>query len=202
MDEMNLNRPVLGTGETILWSGKPKKSAFIATKSLAMLPIAVLWMIFDFTAIAGVISGGANLFLLAFFAVHLMPVWIWLANVITASRRWRNTTYYVTNRRIILQSGFLAVNEESLFYKDIRNVRVSVDILDKVFGTGDICFNTDLAYHNNRKAQAGSRMEDLENAQTVYSNIQRIIMDIQTDIEYPNAYRPEQNPGYNTDYRP
>ena len=25
-------------------------------------------------------------------------------------------------------------------------------------------------------------------------------MDIQTDIEYPNALRPNENPGYNTTY--
>ena len=33
-------------------------------------------------------------------------------------------------------------------------------------------------------------------------DIQKIILDMQTDMEFPNAYRPETNPGYHTDYRP
>ena len=31
--------------------------------------------------------------------------------------------------------------------------------------------------------------------------IQKIVMDIQTDTEYPNALRPSDNPGYNTSYK-
>ena len=30
----------------------------------------------------------------------------------------------------------------------------------------------------------------------------KVILDIQTDMEFPNAYRPGENPGYNTQYRP
>lgn len=202
MEEFTNNRPVLATGETILWSGKPKKSAFLADKSLTMLPIAVIWFIFDFQFISTIFTGDTPIFMVAFFALHLMPVWIWLGNVLTANHRWKNTNYYVTNRRVIIQGGFLAVNEESLFYRDIRNVQVKVGLLDKIFGAGDIWFNTDMAYSNNRKAQQGSRLEDLEDAHAVYSRIQRIVMDMQTDIEYPNAYRPAENPGYHTDYRP
>ena len=44
--------------------------------------------------------------------------------------------------------------------------------------------------------------EDLEDPQDVYRMVQQVVLDIQTDIEYPNAYRPAENPGYNTNYRP
>ena len=43
--------PNLAAGEHILWRGKPKKSAYIADKALSMLPIAVIWLIFDFNFI-------------------------------------------------------------------------------------------------------------------------------------------------------
>ena len=197
--------PVLTAGEAILWRGKPKRGAFIATKSLSLLPIAVIWLILDLQFIGKAFSSSGMLgFMIPFFALHLMPVWIWLANVVTAGRRWKNTHYYVTNRRIIIQGGFFAVNENSLFFKDIRNTHVRIGLLDKVFGTGDIVFDNGMIYHTrngNRNAQLPA-MEDLENPYDVYNRIQRIVLDIQTDMEYPNAFRPAENPGYGTDYRP
>ena len=47
---------------------------------------------------------------------------------------------------------------------------------------------------------ASSAFLDVENAYDIYSKIQKIVLDIQTDIEYPNALRPDENPGYNTKY--
>lgn len=199
MEYGHMNRPVMSAGETILWSGKPKKSSFIMDRSLTMLPIAIVWICFDGAAIANIFRDvRGQWFLIPFFAFHLLPVWIWLGNVITASRRWKNTTYYVTNRRIIIQGGFLAVNEESLFFKEVRNVRVRIGLLDKLMGTGDVCFNEEIV----NKKQTGSFFEDIENPHDVYALVQKIVLDMQTDMEYPNAFRPAENPGYNTEYKP
>ena len=198
------NRPVLSAGEAILWQGKPKKGAFIATKSLTMMPFALLWLAFDSMFLIGSLqTGQMRGFVLIFLMIHMMPVWIWLANVITAGRRWKNTTYYVTNRRIILQDGFLAVNETSLFYKDLRNAQMRIGLLDKLFHTGDIALDDGTQVYRKGRYYAQTKlMEDLSNPQEVYHRIQKIILDIQTDIEYPNAYRPSENPGYQTEYRP
>ena len=194
--------PVLVAGETVLWRGKPKRSAFIVFKSLTMLPIAIVWLCFDSVLISNIFSGGGQMFfLIPFLLLHMMPVWIWLGSAVTASRRWKNTTYYVTNRRIIIQGGFLAVNETSLFYKDIRNAQVRIGLLDKLMHTGDIVFDNGV-YMGGKNQPQRPTMEDLEEPHTVYNRIQKIILDIQTDIEYPNAYRPAENPGYTTDYRP
>lgn len=202
MDEMEYRRntPMLAAGEAILWRGKPKRGAFIATKSLTMLPIAVVWLAFDMQFILVLFDGGGSLMMLPFFALHLMPVWIWLGNVITARRRWTNTNYYVTNRRIIIQGGFLAVEEKSLFYKDIHNIQVKIGLLDKLFGTGDVLLDMGAVSRKGRVLYTA--LEDLENPNEVYHRVQKIILDMQTDMEFPNAYRPETNPGYNTDYRP
>lgn len=196
--------PALAAGETILWRGKPKKSAFIAGRSLTMLPIAVIWLILDMGFISTAFGGGGGMlmFMIPFFALHLMPVWIWLGSTLTAGKRWKNTMYYVTNRRIIIQSGFLAVNENSLFYKDMGNAQLYIGLMDKFFGTGTIVLDDGYYDRRNRRNHPGTRLEHLEDAKSAYDRIQKTILDIQTDIEYPNAYRPEHNPGYNTDYRP
>ena len=77
-----------------------------------------------------------------------------------------------------------------------------IGFLDKLFHTGDICFNT--VYHTgNRNDNSPTyAFEDLEDFNEVYNSVQKIILDIQTDMEYPNALRPSENPGYHTDYNP
>lgn len=193
-------RPVLSSGEQILWNGKPNKKAFVTSHSLTMMPIAIIWLCLDMTFILNMIrADGLELFTLGFFALHLMPVWIWLGSLITAPKRWRNTNYYVTNRRIIIQGGFWAVNEKSLFFKDIRSVQSRVGIFDKLFGTGSILFNSEMLSNNNKATPPS--FQYLENAQQIYTRVQRTVLDMQTDMEFPNAYRPEENPGYNTDYK-
>ena len=202
-DRYSQRGPALAAGEAILWRGKPKKSAFIASRSLTLMPIAVVWLILDLGFISNMFGvGGMNYFLIPFFALHLMPVWIWLGSTLTAGKRWKNTMYYVTNRRIIIQSGFLAVNEKSLFYKDMANAQLRIGLMDKLFGTGSILLDNGYYDYHRRRNYPGTKLEHLEDAQSAYNRIQKTILDIQTDIEYPNAYRPEQNPGYNTDYRP
>ena len=191
---------VLAAGETILWHGKPKRSTFIATKSLTLLPIAIIWLIFDGSFLAAAFSGNSPWFIIPFMLVHMFPVWLWLGNVLTASRRWKNTHYYVTNRRIIIQGGFLAVNEKSLFFKDIRNVQMRIGFLDKIFGTGDVLLDEGTV--SSKGQRLFTALEDLENPRQVYHRIQKITLDMQTDMEFPNAYRPQENPGYRTEYRP
>ena len=195
--------PMLSAGECILWRGKPKRSAFIATKSLTLLPIAAIWLLLDLNIIIPAFSTGQMLgFMIPFFALHLMPVWVWLGSTISAGKRWQNTNYYVTNKRIIIQGGFLAVNERSVYYKDIQNVQMRIGLLDKLFHTGDIVFDNGTIYMGNRQRTNIPAFEDLEDPQSVYRKVQQVVLDIQTDIEYPNAYRPAENPGYNTNYRP
>ena len=199
--EYSRQRPPVVPGENILLELKPKKNAFVANKVLAMMPIALLWLGLDstfiFTAFSGNM-GGMSWFLIPFFALHLMPVWIWLANVLTANRRWKNTFYYVTDRRIIIQTGFLDQALQTVYYKDIQDVNLRIGLIDRLLGVGDIYFDTGRDYSKGKMHTKA--FLDVENPHEVYSRIQKIVMDIQTDIEFPNAYRPEDNPGYNTKY--
>ncbi len=186
----------LNKNETIILTKKPQKKAFIIKNSLKMMPIAIIWFVLDFGILSSSIKGGEMLwFILPFFTLHLMPFWIWLANVITANRRWKNTKYIITNNRIIIQNGFFAVNETSLFYKDLRNAQMNIGLIGKVFHTGSIIFDSS-------SKDESFIFEDLDNCEEIYNHVQKIILDIQTDIEYPNAFRPKVNDGYKTEYIP
>lgn len=199
--EYEQQKPPVAPGEQVLLQLKPKKNAFIWNKVLAMMPIALIWLAFDSVFIGAAFSGnmgGMSFIVIPFLLFHMMPVWIWLSNVLTAGRRWKNTMYYVTDRRIIIQTGFLDRELQTIYYKDIRDVNLRVGLLDKLLGVGDVHFDMG---HTDRKGRSVTRaFLDIENAQEAYTRIQKIIMDIQTDIHFPNAYRPEENPGYNTKY--
>jgi len=187
-------------GEELYWEGKPKKSAFVMNQILGMMPIALLWLAIDSGIIFGISSNIEDtkmlLFIIPFFALHLLPVWIWLSNVLTANKKWKNTKYYVTNKRIIIQKGLIAENYQSIYYKDITNVSLHIGISDKIQKVADIYFSV-----TNGTNTGAIIFFDIENYREVYDRVQRIIVDIQTDIEYPNALRPENNPGYNTKYK-
>lgn len=203
------NNPIL-PGEKVIWEGKPKKSAFIINKVIIMAPFAILWLMFDSIFIGAFIGSGAMeeapagvfLFLIPFFLFHLMPVWIWLANILTANRKWKNTKYYITDKRIIIQNGFIAENYQTIYYKDIKNVRLHIGIIDKMLGVGDVYFDTGYTGAGTATRVMGTAFLDIENYQEIYQKAQKVVLDIQTDIEYPNALRPESNPGYNTEYNP
>lgn len=202
--EVDYSNPIL-PGENVLWSGKPKKGAFILNSVLSMLPIALLWGAIDGFIISTVMKSGMPAqmygFLIPFFAIHLFPVWIWLSNVLTASKRWQNTNYYVTDKRIVMQSGFVNMNYQTIYYKDIKNVNLRVGIIDRMLGVGDVTIDLGAYVAGDNVRRVSHTFFDIENPQEVYSRLQKIVLDIQTDIEYPNAYRPDENPGYNTKYK-
>ena len=83
---------ILVNGEQIIWSGKPKKSAFLINKVSEMLPFALIWLLFDGGLIFLMLSTSEARemlwVLIPFFAVHLMPVWIWVGNLLTANKKW------------------------------------------------------------------------------------------------------------------
>lgn len=192
---------LLMDGEEVLWRGKPKKNAFILNKVFVMFPVALIWLLFDGGFIAILIStgeiGSMLWFIIPFFAIHLIPVWIWLANAISAGKRWRNTEYAVTDKRIILRNGLFGYDYQSINYVDIEKVNMQVGFIDRILKVGDIRIILSGKSDSNRKAA----ILDIEQPFDVYKRLQKIVLDIQTDIHYPNNLRPSENPGYQTKYK-
>lgn len=143
---------ILSQNETIIWQRKPKKIAFCLNKFLSQLPLMVIWLGFDLFfifAILGTTEGGeipkeTLIFLIVFFSVHLFPVWKILADIFTAGQRWKTEEYIVTDKRIVIQSGLVGTDVQTLYYKDIKNVRLNVGLADKILGVGDIYFEVNV----------------------------------------------------------
>lgn len=188
---------VIGSDEQILWSGKPKKRAFLINAFTKMLPIALIWLLFD-GAFIGLMIGTMDeipapvkIFMAVFFLFHLAPVWIWLSNVLTANRQHENLEYAFTNKRIIIKSGIIGIDFKNIYYSEIDSVNLRVGLVDRIEKVGDIYI----------KSIGGANvLYDLENPYTLTEKLQKIVVDIKTDIQFPNNLRPAENDGYSTKY--
>lgn len=164
-----------------------------------MFPIAVIWLLFDGTFIfflgrqSEFIPGPMKIFMVIFFLFHLLPVWIWLSGVITANRQHKNLEYAFTDKRIIIKSGIIGIDFKSIYYSEINSVNLKVGLIDRMLKVGDIYINS---------MSNANVLLDLENPYFISERLQKIVVDIKTDIEFPNSLRPEENNGYNTKYRP
>lgn len=192
--------------ETVIWKGKPKRNAYFLNCIFTPFTIfALLWFTIDATIIVSSINAtdmvAPLFFLIPFMAIHLMPFWMWLGNILTARIRWENTEYLVTDRRILLKTGIWGVDIKTVYYKEIRNVTLIKGIVDATLGVGDIYFELAMSPNTSSSSSGRLAMFDLENPYEIYTRLQKTVLDIQTDIEYPNALRPEENPGYKTKYK-
>ena len=189
---------LLSTDEQVLLRTKPHKKAFILSRIFSMLPIVLIWLAFDGTFLYFLFTSFAKdglpvvfiVIICIFFALHLIPVWIWLSRVITAYAYYKNTEFCITNKRIICKSGLIA-DIKNVYFQDIVSVNVRVGLIDKMLKVGDIYV---------RSLNEAVVLSDMENPYVIGNKLQQIVNDIKADIQYPNALRPEDNQGYQTKY--
>jgi membrane protein YdbS with pleckstrin-like domain len=188
---------MVGPDEQILWRGKPKKRAYLINAFTKMLPIALIWLIFDGGFIGLMIGtmdeipAPVKIFMAVFFLFHLAPVWIWLSHVLTANRQHENLEYAFTNKRIIIKSGIIGIDFKNIYYSEIDSVNLRVGLVDRIEKVGDIYI----------KSIGGANvLYDLENPYSLTEKLQKIVVDIKTDIQFPNNLRPAENDGYSTKY--
>lgn len=180
----------LSAGERIIWKGKPKKNAFILNQALTMMPIALIWILFDGFFLKSLFSSGAfwsmSFFIIPFFAIHLMPVWIWLKNLITASRTWEKTVYTLTNKRIMIKAGAPGSRLQSIPYDKISSIELKSGFLDQLLHVGDIHLQV-----TGRKSNA---LLDMENAELLYQALSNITQEINDGyLINETAYKKELN---------
>lgn len=186
---------LLNEGESILWEGKPKKSSFILSSVLRFAIPALIFLCFDvaFLCILLFVIHGAPWFVYLIYGVfmlfHLLPFWIWLSSVLSASKRQEKEDYAFTERRILVKKGFIGSTIVSIYYPSITSVNVRVGLVERMCKVGDIYI------------LAGAQkvvLEDIVDASFIASKLQRIAEDVKADVNYPNALRPKENPGYDT----
>lgn len=188
---------ILLEDEMILVRLKPNIPSLIFESIFKMLPLVLVWLAIDLFIIITIITTGQLeemiWFIIPFFAIHLAPVWIYIANLVRTRIGAKNIEYVFTDRRIIVRSGVIGIDFVSLMYADVVAVNCKVGITEKLFKVGDIAI------------QAKSSSTLLNNIPDPYfylSKLQQIVLDLKSDVAFPNDLRPGANHGYKTSYNP
>lgn len=155
-------------GESIIWKGRPKKSSYAISKSIKLMPVAILWGAIDFGIIFSLLGQGvfaeAWFFLVPFFALHLIPVWIWLGSFIKSSKEMRKTRYAITNRRIIevKEDSYIS---QSIKFTTLRGVQLKRGFIDKLLFVGDVYISS---------TEGNLVLFDIYKSDFIYSKIQEV----------------------------
>ena len=208
---------MVGTNETIVWRGKPKKSCFILESIFnSMLPIALIWGLFDIVIISmivgdwgldtGEIIGGnaGKAVIIGGMCLHMMPVWIYLFGVLSSVLKHKHTEYIVTDKGVYISGGVFTFTYEMKPFTDLSHINIHRGVFDQMLGVGDVqllCEHTGTNTGSSGHAHKGFNICDISDYQQVFQIVKQLQTDIYADTMYPNDLRPEENHGYQTSYK-
>ena len=191
---------MIGSEETILYEGKPDKKCFLFESIFhPLLPVAIIWAIFDLSFFNQMGIVGMQTFLIPFMLLHMMPVWIYLFGVIFSIRKYQNTYYTVTDHAVYLSSGIFAMQFAAKTFAELSRIDLHRGIFDQLFHVGDIVITTDQI--GKRNMPVVLTIGSIANYAEVYQLVKKLQKDIYSDVMYPNDLRPEENHGYRTKYK-
>lgn len=184
--------------EEILWTGTPNNIAFLLT-GVPFLLLGLVWGSIDYFAFIRNIHNAPAGFTIPFFALHLFPFWGSILNIIRLYLVHDNTRYALSNKRLMMRSGFWGTDFKVIDYDKISDIDVNVNPIENMLGVGT------LRAYSGRTSSRGGRIYDrfigIRDPYGILKKIKEISVNVKTDWYYPNALRPDVNPGYNTHYK-
>lgn len=199
----NVIEQMLDENERILWDAKPDRLTYIIGNPIIYL-FAIFWAAIDSTFIVAFFQQQEpQLFVLFFFAIHLIPVWIAIGGPIYRAKNWKYIQYAFTGKRIYIASGIIGRDIKVVEFADVSEPSVNVGLIEKLRNCGTIHLRpyAECSRQNGRINNIGV-LRHVSQPYELYKNIKQMALDIRTDVSYPNAMRPDVNPGYNTQYSP
>ena len=186
---------VLDKNEKVFWEGAPQGKpyvlsnsiilsfflAFIVVPLLLILPLVIFPDLLDETQ-------GQLFFIILIFALD------WCLGILFAYLSLKNTYFAITNKRVIIQKGIIGRDFQYIDFDQIKNAEVNVGLWDKLFGknSGSILISS-AGYHN---------LSNIDDPYKAFKLFKDIGHSVKTDIQFPNKYRPSENSGYNSKYKP
>ena len=197
---------MISKDEKVLWFSKPDKLCFVLESIFnPLLPIAIVWAIIDSIGIYAAINNGDKgllSILIPFMLIHLMPVWIYIGGVILTFLKYKNTGYIITTKGIYTSGGFFTRMYNMKPFAEVSRVNIHRGIFDQLIGVGDVIATCGGESYTMNGHEMGGRISicDIADYQRVFKMVKELQEDVFSDTMYPNALRPENNPGYNTRY--
>lgn len=192
--------------ETMLWSDQPVFVPFMM-QAVPFLMLGIVWFLinstfYQFMFEDNFMFAGFSSFALLFVVVHQFPLIASVLNTIRLLLVFKNTVYGFSNKRVMLRTGFFGTDFKVVDYDKIQNLEVNVNPIEKLFHVGKIrIYSGEVSVRNNQSYPKYTVFYAIKNPYDVFKQLKSVSLDIKTDWSYPNDYRPEQNKGYNTEYR-
>lgn len=188
--------------EEILWTGKPKFVPYIFSglgSGLFTLAFGIVWILVNYNMKIGNTESGSgwNYFWLFGLIPLVQGLYVFLKRLLSFS----NTAYGYSNKRVMMRTGFIGTDFKTIDYDKISDIEVTVNVIERMYKVGSIRF-----FSGRTQTDEGNttKLYDvwsaIENPYDVFKRVKQTSVDIKTDFNYPNALRPETNPGYKTKY--
>lgn len=190
---MKKNNTFLDPNEKIIWQGRERFLPRFLFLILRKLLIAFIILIFTgvFLAIASIANNKAMDNFLSLFLFMTFIILIYIIYVIILHH---SVNYLITNKRAIGWLGVIKRNFKFIDFDKIQNIEIKISFLDRMIGnnTGSIIIMS---------ASQTLHFHHIANSFEVVKILKNTSYNIKTDISFPNAFRPKDNPGYNTKYK-
>ena len=188
--------------EEILWTGKPKFIPYIFSglgAGLFTIAFGIVWVLVNYNIKPDNVESdsGWNYFWLFGLIPLLQGLYVFLNRLLSFS----NTAYGYSNKRVMMRTGFIGTDFKTIDYDKISDIEVTVNIIERMYNLGSIRF-----FSGRTQTDEGNttKLYDvwsaIENPYEVFKMVKQTSVDIKTDFNYPNALRPDTNPGYKTKY--
>ena len=112
---------------------------------------------------------------------------------------YKNLLYAYTDKRIIIRTGAWGADYQTTEYDKITDIEVNVGPIGERYQTGNLSFITGT---NARGQKIMRKMYALSQPYQVLKEVKKVMLDIKSDLYFPNELRPEINKGYRTAYKP
>ena len=188
--------------EEILWTGKPKFLPFIFANFFGGIFIVVFALIWIFANKSWGTNNG-NDTASYFWLFGLLPLIVGLLSFLKRIFSFSNTVYSYSDKRVMMRTGFIGTDFKTIDYDKISDIEVTVSVVERMYNVGTIRFfsgRTQTDESNTTKLY--DSWSAIENPYEVFKMVKQTSVNIKTDFNYPNALRPDTNPGYNTKYDP
>jgi hypothetical protein len=186
--------------EEILWIGKPKFIPYIFSglgNGLFTLAFGIGWVLINLTVMPADESGSFKYF----WVFGLVPLAQGLYVFLNRLASFSNTAYGYSNKRVMMRTGFIGTDFKTIDYDKISDIEVTVNVIERIYNVGSVRFFSGRTQTDeNNTTKLYDVWFAIEKPYEVFKLVKQTMVDIKTDYNYPNALRPETNPGYNTKY--
>lgn len=178
---------VLEQNEEVKWEGRQDPVTAIVASFVGILIIVVIGAIFYFigsgTNGTCAVNGVAQPIESCNGPARIAAYFAFVVAIITpffAYWRYKVTHYLVTNKRLIIKSGLIGADINSIYYDRVHTVSVNVGVIGKIFGTGNIMIDTGKTTITNSKGTNSDqviydRFASVKNPYGVYKIVQEML---------------------------